>query len=147
MLPPYLCAKFQDWYDIKAIQILYCSGFQRYFYLFFILVFGQGRVKIKPKQESKRKRRVLMPTKSFSATFSMLTNSIFFLLESGGKEHPVTIPLPVILYSPQKGFSLFMSSRFHHGHEGIKDTHCLPRKKLKNGALIQRNFVQGRSLL
>lgn len=32
-----------------------------------------------------------------------------------------SIPLPVILYSPQKGFSTFMSSSFHHGeheHEG-----------------------------
>ncbi len=28
-----------------------------------------------------------------------------------------TIPLPVILYSPTKGFSLFSSSRFGHGHE------------------------------
>ena len=25
-----------------------------------------------------------------------------------GKEHHLTIPLPVILYSPQKGFSFFM---------------------------------------
>lgn len=35
---------------------------------------------------------------------------------SDGKEHAVTIPLPVLLYSPTKGFSLFMSSRFEHGH-------------------------------
>lgn len=35
-----------------------------------------------------------------------------------GHEHHATIPLPVILYSPQKGLSAFMSSRFHHGeHE------------------------------
>lgn len=33
-----------------------------------------------------------------------------------GKEHHVTIPLPVILYSPTKGFSVFMSSKFEHGH-------------------------------
>ena len=35
---------------------------------------------------------------------------------SDGKEHHVTIPLPVMLYSPQKGFSAFMSSNFEHGH-------------------------------
>lgn len=33
---------------------------------------------------------------------------------SDGEEHEVVIPLPVILYSPQKGFSVFMSSAFHH---------------------------------
>ena len=32
-------------------------------------------------------------------------------------EKPVTIPLPVILYNKEKGFSCFMSSAFHHGHE------------------------------
>jgi len=35
---------------------------------------------------------------------------------SDGEEHHVTIPLPVILYSPQKGLSVFMSSKFEHGH-------------------------------
>ena len=30
--------------------------------------------------------------------------------------HPVSIPLPIILYSPQKGLSVFSSSRFEHGH-------------------------------
>lgn len=32
-----------------------------------------------------------------------------------GTEHSVSIPLPIILYSPQKGFSAFMSSNFEHG--------------------------------
>ena len=36
---------------------------------------------------------------------------------SDGHEHHVTIPLPVILYSPQKGFSVFSSGKFHHGEE------------------------------
>ncbi|HET9431581.1 MAG TPA: F0F1 ATP synthase subunit A [Chitinophagaceae bacterium] len=29
----------------------------------------------------------------------------------------LSIPLPIILYSPQRGMSTFMSSRFHHGEE------------------------------
>ena len=35
---------------------------------------------------------------------------------SDGKEHHVTLPLPVILYSPSKGLDMFMSSKFEHGH-------------------------------
>ena len=27
-----------------------------------------------------------------------------------------SVPLPVILYSPSKGFSVFSSGKFHHGH-------------------------------
>jgi len=38
---------------------------------------------------------------------------------SDGKTHHVNIPLPVILYSPQKGWSVFMSSAFHHGEEEV----------------------------
>ncbi len=47
----------------------------------------------------------------------------FHFLSYGPKEHPkhVTIPLPVILYSPQRGLTTFMSSKFHHGHESYKD--------------------------
>jgi F-type H+-transporting ATPase subunit a len=37
-----------------------------------------------------------------------------------GVEHHATIPLPVILYSPQKGLSVFMSSAFHHGEHEVE---------------------------
>lgn len=33
---------------------------------------------------------------------------------------PLTIPLPVILYSPQRGLDVFMSSKFHHGEATYK---------------------------
>lgn len=36
---------------------------------------------------------------------------------SDGKEHVLGLPLPIILYSPQRGFTSFLSSRFEHGHE------------------------------
>lgn len=39
--------------------------------------------------------------------------------DAEGHEHHATIPLPVILYSPQKGLSAFMSSKFHHGEHEV----------------------------
>jgi F-type H+-transporting ATPase subunit a len=36
-------------------------------------------------------------------------------------KHHVSIPLPVILYSQHSGFHVFMSSKFHHGHESYKN--------------------------
>ena len=42
----------------------------------------------------------------------------FDITDKAGHKHPVGIPLPVILYSPQRGLDVFMSSKFHHGeHE------------------------------
>ncbi len=39
------------------------------------------------------------------------------ITDGEGHKKPISIPLPVILYSPSKGWDFFMSSRFHHGHE------------------------------
>ena len=66
-----------------------------------------------------------------------------------GHEHHVSIPLPVILYSPQKGFSSFMSSEFHHGEhevngyrlEGNKIVSVEPGVKVYDLSLT-RNVVQ-----
>lgn len=38
------------------------------------------------------------------------------LVHENGEKHPVSIPLPIIIYSPQRGFTSFMSSKFEHGH-------------------------------
>ena len=43
---------------------------------------------------------------------------------------PLSIPLPVILYSPQRGLDMFMSSKFHHGTEPYKGY------KLEEGEII-----------
>ncbi|MBC7903245.1 MAG: F0F1 ATP synthase subunit A [Gemmatimonadaceae bacterium] len=72
-----------------------------------------------------------------------------------GEKHHVGIPLPVLLYSPQRGFDAFMSSRFHHGHEtykGYKLEHGKIHAVKENGELdeavkvydfsLTRNVVQ-----
>jgi F-type H+-transporting ATPase subunit a len=37
--------------------------------------------------------------------------------DAEGEEHMLSLPLPIILYSKERGFTAFMSSKFHHGHE------------------------------
>ncbi len=66
-----------------------------------------------------------------------------------GEEHSVAIPLPVILYSPQKGWSFFMASEFEEGHkivdgyklEGPHITSVEPGVKVYDFSLT-RNVVQ-----
>ena len=73
---------------------------------------------------------------------------------SDGKEHHATIPLPVILYSPQKGFDVFMSSKFHHGEEIYKGYQLLTDEKIAEEKLdpkkyvqfVQKNFIIGKVL-
>ncbi|OQP50946.1 ATP synthase F0 subunit A [Niastella yeongjuensis] len=45
--------------------------------------------------------------------------------------HPVSLALPVILYSPEKGFTAFMSSAFHHGTEAHEGYILLTEEYLK----------------
>src|SRR5450432_832922 len=50
----------------------------------------------------------------------VLNNHDFHIIDyidDKGEMHPISIPLPVILYSKERGLSAFMSSRFHHGEE------------------------------
>jgi len=49
------------------------------------------------------------------------------ITDNKGQKHPIGIPLPVIVYSEGKGFSLFMSSRFEHGHTIHDDYRMLDR--------------------
>lgn len=44
--------------------------------------------------------------------------------------HPVSIPLPVIVYHPQNGISMFSSSRFEHGHASYEGYSLNEEKKI-----------------
>ncbi|MEY3563016.1 MAG: F0F1 ATP synthase subunit A [Bacteroidota bacterium] len=57
----------------------------------------------------------------------------FTLSKTDGTEFHATLPLPVIIYSNTKGFSIFSSSRFHHGHEAYNGY------KLEEGKIVSEN--------
>lgn len=66
----------------------------------------------------------------------------FDIIKKDGTKKPVGIPLPVILYSPQRGLDVFMSSKFHHGHTPYKgyrlvDAHYIEELK-KEGVDVKK---------
>ena len=65
----------------------------------------------------------------------------FHFLDIG--DHPVTIPLPVILYSPQRGFTSFMSSRFEHGHKAHNGYTILTDHSIQEMRLDPKKFYAG----
>jgi F-type H+-transporting ATPase subunit a len=63
----------------------------------------------------------------------VLNNHDFHIIDivhDDGTIHPVSIPLPVILYSRQRGLEAFMSSRFHHGEENYRNYMLLTNEKI-----------------
>ena len=52
----------------------------------------------------------------------------------------VSIPLPVILYSPERGVSTFMSSKFQHGHHAHEGYKILTKENMKEMGLDPTKF-------
>jgi F-type H+-transporting ATPase subunit a len=73
----------------------------------------------------------------------VLNNHDFHIIDyidDQGTKHPISIPLPVILYSKQKGLSTFMSSRFHHGEENYQGYSLLTNDKIQELKLDPTKF-------
>ena len=71
--------------------------------------------------------------KKFDASkviFSHIADSHYWHLFDLNDE-PVAMPLPVIIYHPEKGFSFFSASKFHHGHESYEGYMIDPNNKMK----------------
>jgi F-type H+-transporting ATPase subunit a len=51
-----------------------------------------------------------------------------------------SLPLPVVLYSPQKGFTSFMSSAFHHGEHEHEGYMILTSRNIKEMGLDEKKY-------
>ena len=59
-------------------------------------------------------------------------------------QKPVTIPLPVILYSPVKGWSVFMASKFEHGQAVYDGYRLVTEKYIEENNLNEDKYKPGR---
>ncbi|HQV06033.1 MAG TPA: F0F1 ATP synthase subunit A, partial [Chitinophagaceae bacterium] len=71
----------------------------------------------------------------------VLNGHEFHFLNIGDK--PISIPLPIILYSPQRGFTTFMSSKFEHGHKDYKQYRMLTEHSIAEMGLDTKKYVEG----
>jgi F-type H+-transporting ATPase subunit a len=62
---------------------------------------------------------------------------------SDGHQHHATIPLPVILYTKEKGLSFFMSSVFHHGEHNHDGFGLLTNEKIDALKLDRNKYAAG----
>ena len=126
----------------KGVKSLLVAAFS----LFSALVFAQGpdfhdnHIANQSGKEEKRE-----DTKKFDANEVIFghvldAHQFHFLSYTGsdGQVHQVGIPLPVILYSPQKGLSVFGSNKFHHGENAYKG-YVLVTPEYKE-SLIKRGY-------
>ena len=75
----------------------------------------------------------------------------FDITRADGTKTPVGIPLPVILYSSQRGLNVFMSSKFEHGHQAYKGYRILEEHYLhkleEQGVDLKKNNLSAGKLI
>lgn len=104
---------------------------------------GEGESVNETHAEGKEEKETLNPAKLIIEHVS--DGHEYHFMNIG--HHPVSIPLPVILYSPEKGFSAFMSSAFHHGKEAHEGYVLITEEYLKEHKDIEEmKDAQGKPL-
>jgi F-type H+-transporting ATPase subunit a len=111
----------------KGVKCLLVAAFSLFCLNSFSQQKGEADQHIKTQSEQHEKQE---ETKKFDANEVIFGHVLdahqfhFFSYKgSDGEQHHVGIPLPVLLYSPKRGFSAFSSSAFHHGehpHNGYQ---------------------------
>ena len=59
--------------------------------------------------------------------------------DAAGNLHHVSLPLPIILYSIEKGLTAFMSSKFEHGHAAYNGYKIETEEKIKGDRIVALN--------
>jgi F-type H+-transporting ATPase subunit a len=108
---------------LRSVKPLFVAAFSLFCFLFSNNISGQhGETEsngTKSEAPSNKDDKKLNPAKIILEHVG--DGHSYHFMTIGG--HPVSLPLPVILYQEGRGFSMFMSSAFHHGeeiHEGYR---------------------------
>jgi len=107
--------------------------------LFSSVSFAQGE-HAPGSEENKPEAPKINPSKIIAEHIADAHEFHFFTL---GK-HPVSIPLPVILYSPAKGWSVFMASEFKHGEEVHEGYRLLNEEYVEENKLDEKIYKPGK---
>jgi F-type H+-transporting ATPase subunit a len=126
----------------KSLKSLLVAGFSVFSLLLSFSVFSQDQM---PETEKSTKQE---EKKGFDANEVIFGHVLdahefhFFSFEgSDGTEHAAKIPLPVFLYSPQRGFSAFMFSKFNDGETNYKGYAVINNKKIVEEKLDDTKYT------
>ncbi len=124
----------------KSIKTILAAVFSVFFLLFINISFGQEKQVTKPEIEKTEKKGFDANKVIFGHVLD--AHEFHFLSYKGndGQEHHATIPLPVILYSKEKGLDVFMSSKFHHGEDTYKGYDLITNDKITQQKLDKKQY-------
>src|SRR5437868_2378970 len=128
----------------KSVKSLLVAGFSIFSLLFSVSLFAQDQM---PETENSTKKEEKKDFDANEVIFGHVLDAhefhFFSFKGSDGKEHEAVIPLPVILYYPQKSFSAFMFSKFNNGENIYKGYEVLSLKKIQEQHLSEDKYTDG----
>jgi len=129
--PPIFAANFRMGMTLRLLKSFTVAAFSIFLSSFFTPVFaGEGG----DGEHAEKKKNFNAQEVIFGHILDGHEFHFFDITHKDDTKSPIGIPLPVILYSPQRGLDVFMSSNFHHGeheHAGYRLINEEYLKKLK----------------
>jgi F-type H+-transporting ATPase subunit a len=119
----------------RRIKSLLVAGFSVFLVSFFNPVLAQEDSAHKEAKNSFDAKEII-----FGHVLNNHDFHIIDIVHDDGSIHPISIPLPVILYSKQRGLTSFMSSRFHHGEQNYDDYMMLTSEKIDKLKLDPKKY-------
>ena len=145
-LHPYLCAKFRMGMTSRLMKSFTVAAFS----LFSVLICqpalaagGDGE------NGGEKKKKFDAKEVIFSHILDGHEYHFFDITKKDGTIIPIGIPLPVIIYSPERGLDVFMSTKFHHNHDAYKgyriiDEHYLHELQLQGIDIKKEGLSTGK---
>ncbi len=122
--------------SLVRVKCLLVAVFSLFFISLFSPVFaGQGEGADTTKKEAFNAKEIIFGHVLDAKEFHFLN-----IKKEDGTVHPISIPLPVIIYSAQRGLDVFMSSKFHHGEEAYKNYIILTDENIRERKLDPKKF-------
>lgn len=128
----------------KRIKSLLVAAFS----LFFCAI-STGVMAGEPGHEEAPKGKLNIKETIFSHIMDGHEFHFLDIVHKDGTKHPISLPLPVMLYSSTKGFTFCMSSAFEHGHKEVNGYNLVHGKIVSTDATekvfdfsLTRNVVQ-----
>jgi F-type H+-transporting ATPase subunit a len=127
----------------KSTKSILAGLFSLFLVLFFVPSFAQQKTEAHVPTEKTKKKSFDANEVIFGHVLDAHEFHFLSYKDGEGKEHHATIPLPVILYSKEKGFDVFMSSKFEHGEQTYKGYDLLTDEKIAEHKLDPKKFNAG----
>jgi F-type H+-transporting ATPase subunit a len=119
----------------RRVKSLLVAGFSVFLVSFFNPVLAQEDSAHKEAKNSFDAKEII-----FGHVLNNHDFHIIDIVHDDGSKHPISIPLPVILYSKQRGLTSFMSSRFHHGEQNYDNYMMLTSEKIDGLKLDPKKY-------